>query len=334
MTTRHDARCRRRNAAGSTLLVIALGLVCACGPAAAAGYPAKPIRLIMPNSAGAATDTVARIFGAKLSEVVGQQVVVDNRPGGGGIIAMEAVKNAAPDGYSLGQCGISQAIRPALYKKLPFDTVRDFIRVSLYGAVPNVLVAHPSLPARTLLEFVAYAKANPGKINYASSGIGFSPHLTMELFKSTAKIDLVHVPYKSGQQANTDVLAGQVKTEFSNVPSQLPNIKSGRLRALAVTSAKRNAELPDAPTIAESGYPGFEVTVWYGLCAPAKTPPQVIAALQAAVVKALSAPDLQQKFAAQGVEPRALAGREFESFFSSEVARWAKVVKDAGIKPE
>jgi tripartite-type tricarboxylate transporter receptor subunit TctC len=345
MTCHHDARRLPRpgneasQAARAALRAIALTLLgtCAClpgGTAAAADYPAKPIRIIMPNSAGAATDTVARIFAAKLTEIAGQQIIIDNRPGGGGIIGMEAVKNAAPDGYTLGQCGISQAIRPSLYRKLPFDTVRDFARVALYGAVPNVLVVHPSLPARSLKEFVAYAKANPGRINYGSSGVGFSPHLTMELFKTTAGIDLVHVPYKSGQQANTDVLAGQIKTEFSNVPSQLPNIKAGKLRALAVTSAKRNAELPEVPTIAESGYPGFEVTVWYGLCAPAKTPREVIAALEANVVKTLSAPDLQQKFAAQGVEPRPLTGQNFERFFTSEVARWAKVVKEAGIKPE
>jgi tripartite-type tricarboxylate transporter receptor subunit TctC len=302
--------------------------------ATAAGYPAKPIRIIMPNSAGAATDTVARILAAKLTDVTGQQIIIDNRPGGGGVIGMEAVKNAAPDGYTLAQCGISQAIRPALYRKLPFDTVHDFTRVSMYGAVPNVLVVHPSLPARTLKEFVAYAKANPGKINYASSGVGFSTHLTMELFKTTAGIDLVHVPYKAGAQGNTEVLAGQVKTEFANLPSQLQNVKAGRLVALAVTSAKRNPELPAVPTVIESGYPGFEVTVWYGLCAPAKTPRDVTASLEAAVAKTLAAPDLQQKFAAQGVEPRPVAGAEFDRFFAAEVARWAKVVKDAGIKPE
>jgi len=323
---------------GAPLRVLAVLLLGACGwlPSgnAAADYPAKPIRLILPNSAGAATDTIARIFAVTLTEIMGQQVIIDNRPGGGGIIGMEAVKNAAPDGYTLGQCGISQTIRPSLYRKLPFDTVRDFIRVSLYGAVPNILVVHPSLPARTLKDFVAYAKANPGRVNYASSGIGFSPHLTMELFKTTAGIDLVHVPYKSGAQANTDVLAGQIKTEFSNLPSQLSNIKAGKVRALAVTSAKRNSELPEVPTVVESGYPGFEVTVWYGLCAPAKTPRDVVVKLQASVVKALSTPDLKQKFAAQGVEPRPVTGADFDRYFTSEVARWSKVVKTAGIKPE
>ena len=323
----------RRVLPAMAAFLLAGGLVSG-GPATAADYPTKPIRIIMPNSAGAATDTVARILAAKLTDVTGQQMIIDNRPGGGGVIAMEAVKNAAPDGYTLGQCGVSQAIRPALYRKLPFDTVRDFTRVSMYGAVPNVLVVHPSLPARTLKEFVAYAKANPGKINYASSGVGFSPHLTMEYFKTTAGIDLVHVPYKAGAQGNTEVLAGQIKTEFANLPSQLQNIKAGKLHALAVTSAKRSSELPAVPTVIESGYPGFEVTVWYGLCAPAKTPQNVVAALEKIVGKALSAPDLQQKFAAQGVEPRPVAGQEFDRFFHSEVARWGKVVKDAGIKPE
>jgi tripartite-type tricarboxylate transporter receptor subunit TctC len=312
-----------------------LGCVFVPGLALAApDYPVKPIRVIMPNAAGAATDTVARILAAKLAEVTGQQFIIDNRPGGGGIIGMEAVKNAAPDGYTLAQCGVSQAIRPALYRKLPFDTVRDFVRIAKYGSVPNVLVVHPSLPARTLKEFVAHAKANAGKLDYASSGVGFSPHLTMEYFKATAGIDLIHVPYKSGAQANTDVLGGQMKVQFGNLPSQLPVIKAGKLHALAVTSARRNAELPEVPTFIESGYPGFEVTVWYGLCAPAKTPREVTAKLEASLVKALAAPDLRQKFAAQGTDPQPLTGQEFDRFYNSEVARWAKVVKDAGIKPE
>jgi tripartite-type tricarboxylate transporter receptor subunit TctC len=346
MTGQHNARCTPQpgnkevsHTARAALRAVTLSLLGACawlpiGTTAAADYPAKPIRVIVPNGAGAATDTVARILAAKLADILGQQIIIDNRPGGGGIIGMEAVKNATPDGYTLAQCGISQAIRPALYRKLPFDTVRDFARVALYGAVPNVLVVHPSLPARSLKEFVAYAKANPGRINYASGGIGFTPHLTMELFKTTTGVDLIHVPYKSGQQATTDVLGGQIKIAFSNVPAQLPYIAAGKLRALAVTSAKRNAELPEVPTIAESGYPGFEVTAWWGLCAPAKTPREVIAKLEASVVKALNAPDLQQKFAAQGVEPRGVTGQDFERFFTSEVARWAKVVRDAGIKPD
>jgi len=302
--------------------------------AAAAAYPDKPVRLIAGNAPGAATDTVARIFAMKMSEVMGQQFVVDNRPGAGGVIGMEAVARSTPDGYTLYICGIGQSIRPALHRKLPFDTVRDFTRLSLYGAVPNVLVVHPSVPVRTLGEFVSYAKANPARLKYASSGVGLSPHLTMEFFKTTAGIDLVHIPYKSGAQGNNEVLAGQLQTQFANLPSHLPNIKAGKIRALAVTTAHRNTQLPDVPTFVESGYPGFEVTVWYGMCGPAKVPKAVVDVLSAGAAKALAAPDLRQRFADQGVEPRPVAGSDFDAFFKKEVARWAKVVKDAGITPE
>ena len=294
----------------------------------------KPVRLVAGNAPGAATDTVARIFATKLGEVMGQQFIVDNRPGAGGIIGMEAVARAAPDGYTLYICGIGQSIRPAMHKKLPFDTLRDFTRVSLYGAVPNVLVVHPSVPVRSVGQFVAYAKANPGKMKYASSGVGLSPHLTMEFFKTTAGIDVIHIPYKSGAQGNNEVLAGQVQTQFANLPSHLPNIKAGKLRALAVTTGHRNAQLPEVPTFVESGYPGFEVTVWYGLCGPAKLPDRVITALSAAIAEALAAPDLRQRFSDQGVEPRPVGGSAFDAFFRNEVARWAKVVTNAGIMPE
>ena len=303
------------------------------GPAAAA-YPEKPVRFILPNAAGAATDTVARIFAAKLGEVMGQQFIIDNRPGAGGIIAVEAVVRATPDRYTLLQCGISQAISPALSRKLPYDVRKDLARIAQYGAVPNVLVVHPSVPARTLKEFVEYAKKNPGKLQYASPGIGFTPHLTMELFKTTAGINLLHVPYKSGSQAIADVLGGQVQAQFNNLPSQLPNIKSGKVRALAVTSAQRSAQLPDVPTISESGYPGFEMTVWYGMCAPVKTPKALLAQLETGVSKSLAAADLRQRFADQGVEPRLIAGAAFDELYNNEVVRWAKVVQAAGIKPE
>jgi tripartite-type tricarboxylate transporter receptor subunit TctC len=301
---------------------------------AAGAYPTKPVRLVAGNAPGAATDTVARIFATKLSEVMGQQFIVDNRPGAGGVIGMEVVARSAPDGYTLYICGIGQSIRPAMHKKLPFDTLRDFTRISLYGAVPNVLVVHPSVPARSVAEFVAYAKANPGRLKYASSGVGLSPHLTMEFLKTTAGIDLIHIPYKSGAQGNNEVLAGQVQTQFANLPSHLPNIKAGRIRALAVTTAHRNAQLPEVPSFVESGYPGFEVTVWYGLCGPARLPGTVIATLLAGIGKTLAAPDLRRRFAAQGVEPRPVGGSDFDAFFKNEVARWAKVVKEAGIAPE
>ncbi len=313
--------------------IMPLGLLVALSWAngSSAGYPEKPVRMILPNSPGAATDTVARIFTSKLSEVMGQQFIVDNRPGAGGIIAVETVVKATPDGYTLLQCGISQAISPALKRKLPYDIWHDLARVAQYGAVPNVLVIHSSVPARTLAEFVQYAKQNPGKMRYGSPGIGFTPHLTMEMFKAAAHIDLQHIPYKSGAQAITELLGGQIHAQFNNLPSQLPNIKSGKIRALALTSAQRSAQLPDVPTVSESGYPGFEMTVWYGLCAPAKTPKDVLKVLQDGVIKTTAAPDLRSRFAGQGVEPRAITGADFDAFYKAEVSRWAKVVKDAGI---
>jgi tripartite-type tricarboxylate transporter receptor subunit TctC len=316
----------------SAIALIAAGIIAAS--TTRAGFPEKPVRFILPNSPGAATDTIARIFAAKLSEVMGQQFIIDNRPGAGGIIAVEAVTRASADGYTLLQCGISQAISPALKRKLPYDARKDLARVAQYGAVPNVLVVHSSVPAHSVREFVEYAKKNPGKLRYGSPGLGFTPHLTMELFKSTAGIDLLHVPYKSGAQAITDLLGGQIDSQFNNLPSQLPNIRTGKVRALAVTSAQRSPQLPNIPTIAESGYPGFEVTVWYGMCAPGKTPRAVLTLLEAGVTKAVGAADLRQRFADQGVEPRAVTGAAFEAFYNSEVARWAKVVQSAGIKPD
>ena len=313
-------------------------LFLACGallsPAVMATYPEKPVRMILPNTAGAATDTIARIFASKLSEVTGQQFIIDNRPGAGGIIAVDIVAKATPDGYTLLQCGVSQAISPALRRKLPYEPWRDFARVAQYGAVPNVLVVHRSVPATTISDFVKYAKQNPGKMLYASPGIGFTPHLTMEYLKSVAKIDVQHIPYKASSQAIADLLGGQVQAMFNNLPSQLTNIKAGKINALAVTSAKRTTQLPAVPTIAESGYPGFEVTVWYGMCAPAKTPNPVLTALEATTTKALAAPDLQKRFADHGVETRSLTGADFDAFYKSELTRWAKVVKEAGIKPE
>lgn len=311
-----------------------LALSATLGPGAQAAYPEKPVRMILPNAAGAATDIVARIFAAKLSELMGQQFLIDNRPGAGGIIAVETVAKATPDGYTLLQCGVSQAISPALKRKLPYEPWRDFARIAQYGAVPNVLAIHPSVPAKTLPEFVKLAKQQAGKLRYASPGIGFTPHLTMEYLKSVAAIDIQHIPYKASSQAIADLLGGQVHAMFNNLPSQLPNIRSNKIRALAVTSAKRTAQLPDVPTIAESGYPGFEVTVWYGMCAPAKTPKEVLSALEAATSKAVAAPDLRQKFDDQGVEPRTISGAAFDAFYKAELVRWAKVVKEAGITPD
>ncbi|MGA0031802.1 MAG: tripartite tricarboxylate transporter substrate binding protein [Burkholderiales bacterium] len=304
------------------------------GAAFAAGYPERPVRLILGTGAGAAPDVTARIFAVKMTELLGQQIVVDNRPGAGGIIGMDLVARANPDGHTLVGCSIGQAIRPALHKKLPFDPLKDFTRITLYGAVPNILVVNPSVPVRTLKEFVAYAKANQGKFRYASSGVGLSPHLTMEYFKTLAKIDILHVPYKVGAQATNDVIAGEVHTQFNNFPSQLVNLKAGKVRAIAVTSSQRQPQLPDVPTFDESGYKGFEVIVWYGLCGPAKTPPAVVKRLIDATGVALASADLKQRYFAHGVEPRYWPGEKFDAFYKAEIARWAKVVQIAGIVPE
>lgn len=314
--------------------LVAAAFAAASGAALAAGYPERPVRLILGTGAGAAPDVTARIYTAKMTELLGQQIVVDNRPGAGGIIGMDVVSRANPDGYTLVGCSLGQAIRPALYKKLPFDPLNDFTRITLYGAVPNILVVHPSVPVRTLKEFVAHAKANDGKFRYASSGVGLSPHLTMEYFKSIAGFNILHVPYKVGAQATQDVMAGEVHTQFNNLPSQLVNIKAGKVRPIAVTSMKRQPSLPDVATFNESGFKDFEITVWYGLCGPAKTNPAVVKRLVDASNKALTAKDLLQKYNEQGVEPRNWSGEKFDAFYKAEIARWAKVVKIAGIVQE
>lgn len=315
-------------------LVATAFVAAAANTALAADFPQRPVRLILGTGAGAAPDLTARIYASKMTELLGQQIVVDNRPGAGGIIGMEVVSRANPDGYTLVGCSLGQAIRPALYKKLPFDPLKDFTRITLYGAVPNILVVHPSVPVRNLKEFVAHAKANDGKFRYASSGVGLSPHLTMEYFKSLAGFNILHVPYKVGAQATQDVMAGEVHTQFNNFPSQLLNIKAGKVRGIAVTSTKRQPQLPEVPTFEESGYKGFEVTVWYGLCGPAKTQPAVVKRLVDATQTTLAAPDVRQRYLDQGVEPRNWSGDKFDAFYKAEIARWAKVVKIAGIVPE
>lgn len=315
----------------SCLLTTAVVLAGALAPAYSAEepYPSKPARMIVTFGAGATTDTIARIFANKISEVWGQQLIVENRPGAGGVIGMDSVAKATPDGYTLAFCGISQTIAAALYKKLPYDHLRDFAPVSLVATLPNILVVHPSMPA-TVREFVAYAKANPGKLTYASSGVGSSSHLTMELFKTTSGIDIVHVPYKSMVQGVIDIIAGDVSAAFLNLPGQLGNVRTGKMRGLGVTAAKRAEQLPDVPTIMESGYPGFEVTVWQGLCAPVKTPKAIVAKLHGYVMKALTAPDLRQRFAAQGMDAAPMSQAEFAALIRTETIRWTKAARAAG----
>jgi tripartite-type tricarboxylate transporter receptor subunit TctC len=301
---------------------------------AADAYPAKPGRLILPFGAGASTDIVGRIFAQRFSEAWGQPLVVDNRAGAGGIIGTELAAKAAPDGYTIFTYGINQTITPHLYKKLPYDHQRDFVPISLYATMPNILCVNNALPATNVAEFIKLAKANPGKFKFASSGLGASPHLTMELFKSKTGIDLVHVPYKVAAQGLTDVLAGHIQTFFFNLPNPLPHVKAGRLRALAVTSAKRTEQLPNVPTVIESGIPDFEVTVWQGYAVPKGTSKAHVATIHAAMIKSLAVTDLKQRFFDNGVAAAPMSPDEFMRFVNAETARWQKVVEISGAKIE
>src|SRR5262245_43132651 len=314
-------------------LIAALGALLA-GTSHAGEYPEKPVRFILPNAAGGSPDTIARILAVRLSDILGQQFIIDNRPGAGGIVAVEAVAKANPDGYTLLQCGISQTISPALKRQLPYDTWSDFARIVQFGGVPNVLTVYMGLPVRSLADLVNHAKANPGKLKYGSSGFGFTPHLTMEMFRRAAGLELLHVPYKGAPQAISDVMGGQIDFMFLNVPTALSNVRAGRVRGVAVTTLQRAEQMPEIPTINESGYPGFEMTSWYGPCAPAKTPKPVLARVEAALLQAWSGPEIRQPFIEQGVELRTTAGRDFDEFYKTELARGSKVVQEAGIKPE
>jgi tripartite-type tricarboxylate transporter receptor subunit TctC len=304
-------------------------------PAQAQVFPARPVRLLVGLAAGGPTDLAARILAAKLTEVWGQQVVVENRAGAGSTIAAEAVARAPADGHTLLLCTIAtHALAPQLIKSLSYDPVKDFAPISMVGITPNILVVHPSVPANTLKEFLALAKASPGKLTYASSGIGNSPHLTMELLKTQAGIDLVHVPFKGSAPAMTELLSGRIQSMFDNLPGQVENVKAGKVRALGVTSLQRSAQLPDVPPIAEAGLPGFDVSVWYGVCAPSATPMPVQAKVHADLIAALGAPDLRQRLAGAGVDAKTSSQAEFARFISAEAGRWGEVIRKAGIKPD
>ena len=296
-------------------------------------YPTKPIRLVVPFPAGGATDILARAVAQKLTEAWGQAVVVDNRPGAGGNIGSELVAKSAPDGYTLemGTVG-THAINASLYAKMPYDHIKDFAPVILVAGVPNVLVVNPSVPANSVQELIAYAKANPGKLNFASSGSGTSIHLSGELFKVMAGVQMTHIPYKGSSPALQDLLGGQVQLMFDNLPPSLPQIKSGKLRALGVTTAARAAALPDTPTIAESGLPGFEASSWFGVLAPAGTSPAIIAKLNAEIAKWLATPEAKEKLTAVGANVASGTPDDFAKHIAAETAKWAKVVKDSGAK--
>ena len=323
----------RRTRALSVIAMFAALAVVGGALAQAPTYPTKPIRLVVPFPPGGATDILARDVAQKLTESWGQAVVVDNRPGAGANIGTELVAKSAPDGYTLlmGTVG-THAINPSLYAKLPYDHVKDFAPVILVAGVPNVLVVNPALPVNSVAELIAYAKANPGKLNFASSGSGTSIHLSGELFKVMAGVEMVHVPYKGSAPAVQDLIGGQVQLMFDNLPPSLPQIKAGKLRALAVTSAARAPALPDVPTMAEAGLPGFEASSWFGILAPTGTPPAIVAKLNAEIAKWLATPEAKEKLAKQGANAAGGSPEDFAKHIAAETAKWAKVVKDSGAK--
>lgn len=324
----------------SVRFVVALALLAvsvggALAQSARTEFPTRPLRYIVPFPPGGSTDIMARIVAAALTEGLGQQVVIDNRGGAGGTVGAEIAARASADGYTLFACNIaSLAVSPARYRRLGYDPVADFAPIGFVGSTPNAVVVHPSLPAATIAEFIALAKSRPGKLNYASPGIGTSPQLTMEMFKMTARIDVVHIAYKGAGPALVDLMGGQVDAMVSTVPSFLAATRAGKIRMLGVTSLTRAPDLPDVPTIAESGMPGFEVISWQGLCTPAGVPKAVLARLRAGLAAALALPETRKRLAEQAVYPGTLTAEQFAKFIRAERAKWAKVVKDVGIVPQ
>ncbi|HVG05474.1 MAG TPA: tripartite tricarboxylate transporter substrate binding protein [Burkholderiaceae bacterium] len=314
----------------------------ACGAAfpyaafAQAGtYPNKPVRVVVGVPPGGATDLVARLVAEQLSKQTGQQFVVDNRGGAGGNIGGEIVAKSPPDGYTLfiGPIG-TMAINPFVYAKMPFDSVKDFAPISQLTSIPIVMAVNPSVPAKDVREFIAYAKANPGKVNFGSGGNGTQSHISGVMLNSLAGIDMTHIPYKGNGPAMVDLLAGRVSVMFDQISSALPHIRAGKLNALGVTTAKRSAVAPDIPTLAETGLPTFEATTWHGLLAPAGTPRDIVAKLNAETVKALNSPELIEKFKANGIDPVSSSPEQFAALIKTELQRWGDVVKAAGVKPE
>ena len=311
-----------------------LALLIAGSPAAQTTYPDKPIRMLVGFPSGGAPDTVARLIGQKLAEALGQPIVMDNATGAGGNIATERVAKAAPDGYTLGFLVNGQlVINPSLYK-LTYDPVKDFAPISQLTVTPNMLVVNNAVPAKNVQELIKLARAQPGELTFASGGTGTGNHMAAELFKSVAGLDIRHIPYKGVLAAVPDLLGGRVTMMFSPLPVVLPLVRDGKLRAIAVTSLKRSTSAPELPTIAESGYPGFEVTIWYGLLAPAGTPPAIIRKLHLETVKALALPELRAKLADLGLEAIGNSPDEFAAIIKSEIPIWAKVIKESGIKPD
>jgi len=315
-------------------LLIAM-LLSVVASAFAQAYPSRPVRLVVPFAPGGSADLVARLIGQKLGESWGQQVVVENKGGGSGMIGNDFVAKSAPDGYTLtvGTMG-PFSVNPTLFEKMPYDPVRDFAPITLTGIASHVLVANPSVPPRTVGELIALARAKPGQLTFASSGTGNATHLTFELFKSTAGIDIVHVPYKGGGPAMADLVGGQVAFSFASMPSALPYVQAGRLRAIAVGGAHRSPLFPEVPTVVEAGLAGFVSEDWQGILAPAKTPAGVVAKLNADLVRVLHTPEMKAKLAGAGFDVKTSTPREFAHFIRSDTAKWAAILQRSGTKAQ
>ena len=310
-------------AAGATPLAIAAG----------EAYPSRPIRLVVPFPAGGPLDVVARAIGQKLTDAWGQPVIIDNRPGAGGNIGADLVAKSAPDGYTILEGALStHAVNVSLYSKMPYDPIRDFAAITLVAVTPNVLVLNPSVPANSVQELIAYAKAHPGKLSFGSGSNGSAGHLAGEAFKTEAGVDMVHVPYKGGAPAMQALLAGDTQLMFDNLSNSTPQLKAGKIKALAVTTARRSALAPELPTLAEAGLPGLDIYTWWGFLAPAGTPKEIIAKWNAEVTRILVTPEMKAFFAQQGAEPAPTSPEEFSALIRREITKYAKIVKDSGAK--
>jgi tripartite-type tricarboxylate transporter receptor subunit TctC len=314
-------------------LLLALLLICFSINSNSQSWPSRPLRYIVPFPPGAFNDTLGRTISAELSRTLGQPMVVDNRPGGNSVIGTEIAAKSAPDGYTLFGAALPFSAIQSLYKT-SFDVTKDFAPITLAGFSANLLVANPSFPPNSVKELIEYARRNPGKINYGSSGNGTSVHLAMELFKSMTKTYMLHIPYKGSAPVVTDLIAGQVDVMFDNMPNVIGHVRAGKMKALAVTTAQRSPQAPEIPTVAEAGVPGYEQTAWFGVLAPAGTPRDIIGRLNGEIIKVLNSPDVKERFGKQGVEVRTSTPEQFSTFLRSEVDRWGKVIREAGIKAD
>ncbi len=311
----------------------AIGIVAFPAPTCAQSYPSKPIRLVVPFPAGGSLDVVARAIGQKLTDAWGQPVIIDNRPGAGGNIGADLVAKSAPDGYTILEGALStHAVNVSLYARMPYDPIKDFVPITLVAVTPNVLVINPSLPVNSVPELVAYAKAHPGKLSFGSGSNGSAGHLAGELFKTEARVDMVHIPYKGGAPAMQDLLGGQIQLMFDNLANSMQQVRAGKLKALAVTTARRSPLVPELPTLSETGLPGFDIYTWWGFMAPAGTPKEIVFKWNAEVTRILNTPEMKSFFAQQGAEPAPTSPEQFAALIRSEIPKYAKIVKDSGAK--